>query len=154
MKNSSFDDIDLKIIKVLQEDAQTPYTEVAKKVFVSPATIHVRMKKLQDAGIVIGSALKVDYTKLGFDMKAFLGIFLEKSSVYDSVLKELSAITEITNIDYTTGNYSMFLKIRCKDTNHLREILHEKIQRIEGISRTETIISLHEDIDRELDLLQ
>ena len=151
--HSDVDEIDLKIITILQKNAQLPYTEVAKKVYVSPGTVHVRMKKLMNLGVVRGSSLLVDYEQLGYDMKAFLGIYLEKSSAYEKVLKELENITEIISIDYTTGNYSMFAKIRCKDTGHLREVLHEKIQKIDGISRTETIISLHEDISRELNLL-
>jgi Lrp/AsnC family transcriptional regulator for asnA, asnC and gidA len=142
------DDIDRKILALLLEDAQMPYTEVAKKVFVSPGTVHVRMRKLVDLGIVVGSQLKINYTKLGYDVKAFLGVFLEKGALYDDVVDELNQIPEITNIDYTTGNYAMFVKILCRDTKHLREVLHDKVQKVEGISRTETTISLNEDINR------
>ena len=142
------DDIDRKILALLLEDAQMPYTEVAKKVFVSAGTVHVRMRKLVDLEIVIGSQLKINYTKLGYDVKAFLGVFLEKGALYDDVVNELNEIPEITNIDYTTGNYSMFVKILCRDTKHLREVLHDKVQKVEGISRTETTISLNEDVNR------
>lgn len=145
---SRIDDIDRKILALLLEDAQMPYTEVAKKVFVSPGTVHVRMKKLVDLGIVTGSQLKINYTQLGYDVKAFLGVFLEKGALYDDVVDELNQVPEITNIDYTTGNYAMFVKILCRDTKHLREVLHDKVQKVEGIARTETIISLNEDINR------
>tara|TARA_B100000767_G_C19600645_1_gene465476 strand:+ start:319 stop:786 length:468 start_codon:yes stop_codon:yes gene_type:complete len=145
---AQIDDIDRKILALLLEDAQAPYTEVAKKVFVSPGTVHVRMRKLVDLGIVVGSQLKINYTKLGYDVKAFLGVFLEKGALYDDVVDELNQIPEITNIDYTTGNYAMFVKILCRDTKHLREVLHDKVQKVEGIARTETTISLNEDIDR------
>ncbi len=145
---AQIDGIDRKILALLLEDAQMPYTEVAKKVFVSPGTVHVRMRKLVDLGIVTGSQLKIDYTKLGYDVKAFLGVFLEKGAYYDEVVDELNQIPEITNVDYTTGNYAMFIKILCRDTKHLREVLHDKIQKVEGIARTETIISLNEDINR------
>lgn len=145
---SRIDDIDRKILALLLEDAQMPYTEVAKKVFVSPGTVHVRMKKLVDLGIVTGSQLKINYTQLGYDVKAFLGVFLEKGALYDDVVDELNQVPEITNIDYTTGNYAMFVKILCRDTKHLREVLHDKVQKVEGIARTETIISLNEDVNR------
>ncbi len=151
--NSNLDDIDLKIIQLLQKDAQMPYTEIAKRVFVSSGTVHVRMRKMKDLGIVKNATLRVDYTKLGYDLTAFLGIFLDKSSVYDDVLQQLEQIPEIIKLNYTTGNYSMFAEVLCKDTNHLREILHDKIQKINGISRTETTISLNADIDRGLTLI-
>jgi Lrp/AsnC family transcriptional regulator for asnA, asnC and gidA len=72
--------------------------------------------------------------------------------MYEEVLGELTNIPEITNIDYTTGNYAMFVTLLCEDTNHLRKVLHEKIQKIEGISRTETIISLNEDVNRNIEV--
>ncbi|MCU0396914.1 MAG: Lrp/AsnC ligand binding domain-containing protein [Cyclobacteriaceae bacterium] len=152
-ENYQLDNIDLKILEILMQDAKKPYTEVAKKVFVSGGTVHVRMNKMEDAGIVEKTTLKVNYAKLGYDITAFLGIFLEKSALYDKVLAKLKAIPEITNIHYTTGNYSMFCKIHCKDTNHLKEVLHDKIQQVDGIERTETMISLEESLDRNLDLI-
>ena len=148
------DNVDLKILEILMQDAKKPYTEVAKKVFVSGGTVHVRMNKLEEAGIVEKTTLKVNYAKLGYDITAFIGIFLQKSDLYDSVLEALKSIPEITNIHYTTGNYSMFLKLHCKDTNHLKQVLHDKIQKVDGIERTETMISLEESLDRSLNLLQ
>lgn len=151
--NYQVDKTDLKILEILMQDAKRPFTEVAKKVFVSGGTVHVRMNKMEDAGIVEKTTLKVNYAKLGYDITAFLGIFLEKSALYDKVLARLKAIPEITNIHYTTGNYSMFCKIHCRDTNHLKEVLHDKIQQVDGIERTETMISLEESLDRNLDLI-
>ncbi len=148
----TLDEIDHKIISLLQEDAQRPYTEIAERVCVSPGTVHVRMRKLKQSGIVTGSTLKLDYSKLGYDIKAFLGIYLEKSGLYDDVVDQLRDIPEILSIDYTTGDYSIFVKIICRDTNHLREVLHDKIQQVRGIDRTETIISLEETLDREVKL--
>ena len=147
------DNTDLRILEILMQDAKKPYTEVAKKVHVSGGTVHVRMNKMEEAGIVEKTTLKVNYSRLGYDITAFLGIFLEKSALYDRVLAKLKAIPEITNIHYTTGNYSMFCKIHCKDTNHLKEVLHDKIQQVDGIERTETMISLEESLDRNLDLV-
>ena len=146
--NYGIDKTDLKILEILTQDAKKPFTEVAKKVFVSQGTVHVRMNKMQEAGIVERTTLKINYAKLGFDITAFIGIYLEKSSLYEQVLEKLKQIPEIINVHYTTGNWSMFVKIHCRDTTHLKEVLHEKMQQVEGIERTETIISLEESLDR------
>ncbi|NOT76498.1 MAG: winged helix-turn-helix transcriptional regulator [Cyclobacteriaceae bacterium] len=147
-ENYGIDKTDLKILEILIEDAKKPFTEVAKRAFVSQGTVHVRMNKLQEAGIVEKTTLKINYAKLGFDITAFIGIYLEKSGLYETVLERLKLIPEIVSVHYTTGNYSMFVKIHCRDTTHLKEVLHEKMQQVEGIERTETIISLEESLDR------
>ena len=147
-KNLEIDNVDLKILALLMQDANMPYTEIGKKIYVSGGTVHVRMKKMEQLGIVKGSSLTIDYAKLGWDICAFLGIYLDKSSLYDVVAKELEQIPEVVNVHYTTGIYSIFAKIICKDTNHLRDVLHDKIQKVNGIQRTETFISLEESINR------
>ncbi len=144
------DNTDLKILSLLLEDATMAYTEVAQKVFVSPGTVHVRMKKMQQLGIVKGSQLIIDYAKIGYDITAFIGIFLKESSLYDKVVSELKNVPEILSMNYTTGNYSIFTKLICRDTQHLMALLHDKIQKIEGIERTETMISLQESANRPL----
>jgi Lrp/AsnC family transcriptional regulator for asnA, asnC and gidA len=151
-KNYELDNTDLKILEILRDDAKRPFTEVAKKVHVSQGTVHVRMNKMEEAGVIDKTTLKINYAKLGFDITAFIGIYLEKSALYEQVLTRLKEIPEITSIHYTTGNYSMFVKIHCRDTNHLKEVLHEKMQQVEGIERTETMISLEESLDRNLKL--
>lgn len=151
-ENLKIDNVDLKILEILMQDAKKPYTEVAKKAFVSGGTVHVRMSKMEEAGIVEKTTLKVNYAKLGYDITAFIGIFLQKSALYEQVMTALKTIPEVVSIHYTTGNYSMFVKIHCKDTNHLKQVLHDKIQQIEGIERTETMISLEESLDRSLNL--
>ena len=153
-QNYTVDKTDLKILEILIQDAKKPFTEVAKKVFVSQGTVHVRMNKMQEAGIVERTTLKINYAKLGFDITAFIGIYLEKSALYEKVLEKLKQIPEVTNIHYTTGNYSMFVKIHCRDTNHLKEVLHDKMQQVEGIERTETMISLEESLDRSVILAE
>ena len=125
---------------------------MAKKVFVSGGTVHVRMKKMEDAGIVTGTTLEIDPSKLGYDITVFIGIFLAKSALYDEVINELKAIKEITNIHYTTGNYSMFAKLHSRDTQHLKDLLHDRIQKVDGIVRTETMISLEESVNRKISL--
>jgi Lrp/AsnC family transcriptional regulator for asnA, asnC and gidA len=150
--NYEFDNVDLGILQELMENADKPYTEIAKKVFVSPGTVHVRMNKMEDAGVVKGATLVIDNAKLGLDLMAFLGIYLTKSSLYDSVLGKLEAISEISSIHYTTGNYNMFVRIHCRNTAHLKNLLHDKIQLIEGIVRTETIIALEESLSRNVNI--
>jgi Lrp/AsnC family transcriptional regulator for asnA, asnC and gidA len=147
-KNPEIDDIDLKILGLLMSDANMPYTEIGKKINVSGGTVHVRMKKMEQMGIVKGSQLIVDHTKLGWDISAFLGIYLDKSSLYAEVAEHLMNIPEVVSINYTTGIYSIFAKIVCRDTVHLREVLHDKIQKVAGIQRTETFISLEESVNR------
>jgi len=146
------DNVDIRILEILRDDAKKPYTEVARKVSVSQGTVHVRMHKMEEAGIVEKTTLKINYARLGYDITAFIGIYLEKSALYDRVLAKLKLIPEITSIHYTTGNYSMFVKIHCRDTNHLKEVLHDKMQQVDGIERTETMISLEESLDRNLSL--
>lgn len=151
-RNFEIDQTDLRILEILMQDAKRPYTEVARRVNVSQGTIHVRMNKMEQAGILDKTTLKINYARLGYDITAFIGIYLEKSALYEKVLSRLKDIPEIINIHYTTGNYSMFVKIHCRDTNHLKEVLHDKMQQVEGIERTETMISLEESLDRNLKL--
>ncbi len=146
------DDVDKQILAVLMRNAKTPYTDIAKQIHVSGGTVHVRMNKLEQLGIVTGATLTIDYTKLGYDISAFLGIYLDKSSFYDEVSDELTKIPEVVAAHYTTGIYSIFAKIICRDTAHLKEILHDKIQKINGIQRTETFISLQESINRPISI--
>src|SRR6476659_10542104 len=132
----------------MRQNAEISYADLGKKLFVSGGTIHVRIKKLEEIGVVKGTKLTVDIKTLGYDVIAFIGIFLEKSSLYDTVAKELKKIPEIVRINYTTGNYSMFDEIVCKDIQQLRFVLHDELQKIKGIERTETFISLEESFDR------
>lgn len=147
-ENSEIDNLDLKILNALMENAAIPYTELGKKLYVSPGTVHVRMRKMEQMGIVFPPQLQVSLQKINWDITAFIGVYLDKSDMYDSVVKELRKITEVLTCHYTTGNYSLFLKIVCRDTAHLREVLHDKLQKIKGINRTETLISLEESFSR------
>ena len=144
----NIDKLDLQIIQQLIHDANISYAEMGKKLFVSAGTIHVRIKKLQDGGVINGMKFQVDLKKLGYDVIAFIGIYLEKSSLYDAVAKDLKKIPEIVRMNYTTGNYSIFAEIVCKDIGQLRTILHDELQKIKGIERTETFISLEESLNR------
>ncbi|UEG50677.1 Lrp/AsnC ligand binding domain-containing protein [Ferruginibacter lapsinanis] len=144
----NLDKLDLQIIQAMMETAEISYADLGKQLFVSGGTIHVRIKKLQEFGIVKGTKLNVDIKQLGYDITAFVGIYLEKSSLYDNVAEELKRIPEIVRLNYTTGNYSMFIEIVCKDISQLRYVLHDELQKIKGIERTETLISLEEGFNR------
>jgi Lrp/AsnC family transcriptional regulator for asnA, asnC and gidA len=148
MNKESIDETDLKILNILSNDAKISYSDIAEKVFLSAGAVHTRVKKLENSGIIIGSGIKIDTKKIGWDISAFLGIYLDKSYLYDDVAKQLEEIPEIISINYTTGIYSIFAKLVCKDTSHLRNVLHDKIQKVQGIQRTETIISLEESWSR------
>lgn len=150
--NYQFDKIDQSIMSILLENARTPYTEIAEKLTVSPGTIHVRMKKLESLGIVKGTELIVDPKKLGLDLTAFVGVYLRESVTYNDVIPKLQEIEEIVEAYYTTGGYSVFIKIICSNTDHLRKVLNQKIQAVKGIQRTETIISLEQSIRRKIPL--
>jgi len=144
----NLDKLDFQIIQEMMENAEISYADLGKKLFVSGGTIHVRIKKLEEIGVVKGTKLNVDIKTLGYDVIAFIGIFLEKSSLYDTVAKELRKIPEIVRLNYTTGNYSMFAEVICKDIQQLRFVLHDELQKIKGIERTETFISLDESFIR------
>ena len=144
----NLDKLDLQIIQEMMEDAEVSYADLGKKLFVSGGTIHVRIKKLEELCVVKGKKLSVDLKELGYDVIAFIGIYLEKSSLYDSVAKELKKVPQIVRLNYTTGNYSMFAEIVCKDIQQLRYVLHDELQKIKGIERTETFISLEESLVR------
>jgi Lrp/AsnC family transcriptional regulator for asnA, asnC and gidA len=151
-QNFELDNLDTQILSILMEDATIPYTEIAKKLIVSGGTIHVRMKKMQDMGIIEGSQLNVNAQKIGYDICAFLGIFLQKGSKYNEAVERLKEVKEIVELHYCTGAYSMFAKIICKDTSHLRRVLNDGIQAAPGIQRTETFISLEESIKRQIQI--
>ena len=144
----NLDKLDYQIIQEMMANAEISYADLGKKLFVSGGTIHVRIKKLEEVGIVKGTRLSVDLKSLGYDVIAFIGIYLEKSSLYDTVAKELKKIPEIVRLNYTTGNYSMFAEVVCKDITQLRFVLHDELQKIKGIERTETFISLEEGFSR------
>jgi len=153
-KFADIDHLDRNILTVLMNDAVVPYTEIAKQLDVSAGTIHVRMKKLIEMGVVVGSQLIINPSVIGFDICAFIGIFLDKGSVYTEVREKMKQIPEVVELHYTTGVYSIFAKILCRDTNHLREVLNEKIQAIVGIQRTETFITLEQGFTRQINILE
>ena len=146
MTNIKLDETDHQILNMLIENTRTPFTDIAKKLLISAGTVHVRVKKMEDAGIIIGSSLTLDYKKLGYTFIAYVGIFLRKTSQTQFVINRISEIPNVTVASITTGKYNIFCKLRAKDTDHAKGIIFQ-IDDIEGVQRTETMISLEESIN-------
>jgi Lrp/AsnC family transcriptional regulator for asnA, asnC and gidA len=131
---------------MLIENTRIPYTDIAKKLLISAGTVHVRVKKMEDADLIKGSSLTLDYDKLGYSFIAYVGIFLEKTHMTKFVLERLADIPYVTVAHITTGKFNIFCKIRAKDTTHAKNIIF-KIDDIDGVSRTETMIAMEESIN-------
>lgn len=143
------DELDEKILRMIANDARIPFLEVARKCNVSGAAIHQRIQKLQQMGVIKGSQYLFDPKKLGNGTCAFVGILLKDPSDSIRVVSELRNIPEVVECHYTTGNYDLFIKLYAHDNAHLLSIIHDKLQRI-GIQRSETMVSFHEPINRQM----
>jgi len=150
MENLQIDNLDRRILEILMEDARIPFLEVARKLGVSGATIHQRVKSMMRRGIIRGTCYEVDPGRLGYRTCAYIGIYLEEARLYHQVVEELRKIPEITQCHYTTGVYSIFIKVYTRDNEHLKEVLADKLQEVAGIARTETFISLEESFNRQV----
>ncbi|WP_431224424.1 transcriptional regulator AsnC [Serratia sp. L9] len=142
------DNLDRGILNALMENARTPYAELAKNFAVSPGTIHVRVEKMKQAGIIIGARVDVNPKQLGYDVCCFIGIILKSAKDYPSALKKLESLEEVVEAYYTTGHYSVFIKVMCRSIDALQQVLINKIQTIDEIQSTETLISLQNPIMR------
>lgn len=149
---NSLDDLDLQILDILIKDSRTPFLEIARKCHVSGGTIHVRMNKMEEMKVIKGAKLIIDNSKLGYDVCCFIGIYLDKATYFGSVIQKLDDIKEVVELHYTTGEYSIFIKVICKTIGSLHDLLMNKIQPIEGIQRTDTFISLSQYIDRNIEI--
>ncbi len=146
MAQIHLDHIDKQILDMLIENARTPFTEIAKKLDISAGTVHVRVRKMEKAGIIKGASLSIDYDKLGYSFIAYIGVYLDKTSKTRFVLERMKEIPYITVAHITTGKYNIFCKVRARDTQHAKDVIFQ-IDDIEGIVRTETMISLEESIN-------
>ena len=146
MPKFKLDEVDHQILDILIDNTRVPFTDISKKLLISAGTVHVRVKKMEDAGIIKGSSLTLDYKKLGYTFIAYIGIFLEKTHQTKFVLKQLEAVPFVTVAHITTGKFNIFCKVRAKSTDHAKEIIFN-IDDIDGVSRTETMISLEESIN-------
>lgn len=146
MAKFKLDATDHQILDMLIENTRVPFTDIAKKLEISAGTVHVRVKKMEEAGIITGSSLTLDYKKLGYSFIAYVGVFLNKTSQTQFVLERINEIPYVTVAHVTTGKFNIFCKIRARDTSHAKEIIYQ-IDDIEGVTRTETMISLEESIN-------
>ena len=149
-ENVVIDGIDKTILNHLMEDAKKPILEIARSIGITGAAVHQRLRKLEKSGLIEGSKLIVDPRVLGFKTMAFVGVYLDKAVSNPQAVKKLREIPEVIECHYTTGNWSIFLKILCKDNEHLMQVLNKDIQAIDGVSRTETFISLNQQIKRQI----
>ncbi|MEW7280625.1 Lrp/AsnC ligand binding domain-containing protein [Aquimarina sp. 2201CG1-2-11] len=148
--NLVLDGIDKEILRSLMENARKPILEIARKVGVSGAAIHQRLRKLEASGLIAGSKFIIDPKVLGYKTMAFVGVYLDKAVSNPKAVRQLQDIPEVIECHYTTGNWSIFIKILCKDNEHLMNVLNKNIQAIDGVSRTETFISLNQQINRQI----
>ena len=147
---SRIDELDQQILRVLTRDARVPYAEMAKKFGVIPGTIHVRVEKMRQAGIIEGTKVKINERKLGFDVCCFIGIILKSAKDYEKVIAKLQEFDEVVEAYYTTGNYSIFIKVMTHTIEELHYVLAAKIQGIDEIQSTETLISMQNPILRDI----
>ncbi len=149
MRNQ-LDETDLKILDIITKNARIPFKDVATECGISRAAVHQRVNRMIEMEVIVGSGYHIDPKKVDFRTCTYIGIFLEKGSLYHEVAEQLKMINEIVECHYTTGQYAIFAKVYARDNEHLKEILSEKIQKIQGISSTETFISLEETFKREV----
>lgn len=149
MANQRLDRLDKQILKLVVNDARIPFLEVARACNVSGAAIHQRIQKLTAMGVLKGSQFIIDPEKIGYETCAFIGLNLKNPETFDEVVSKLKAMPEVVECHYTTGNYDLFIKIYAKNNHHLLNIIHDQLQPL-GLARSESIISFHAAIDRQL----
>lgn len=146
MNTSKLDEIDHQILQILIKNCRTPFTDIAKKLLISAGTVHFRVKKLEDLGVITGSTLIIDYEKLGHTFIAYVGLYTESNVIIDSIINAIKNIPEVTVAHLTTGKFAVYCKIRARNTKHAKNVIMD-LSRIEGVVRTETSISLEEVIN-------
>ncbi len=144
------DNLDKKILEIISQNARIPFKDVAAECGVSRAAIHQRVQRLTDMGVIVGSGYHVNPKSLGYSTCTYVGIKLEKGSMYKNVVKELMKIPEIVECHFTTGPYTMLAKLYARDNEHLMELLNQRMQEIAGVTATETLISLDQSIKKEI----
>lgn len=144
------DSLDKKILEIITRNARIPFKDVASECGVSRAAIHQRVQRLVDMGVIVGSGYHVDPMTLGYNTCTYVGITLERGSMYKRVVSEFEKIPEIVECHFTTGPYTMLIKLYARDNAHLMELLNNRLQEIEGVISTETLISLKQSIKTEV----
>ena len=144
------DNLDKKILSILSKNARILFKDVAAECGVSRAAIHQRVQHLINGGVITGSGFDVNPKSIGYSTCTYVGLNLERGSMYKDVVKQLKEIPEIVECHFTTGSYTMLLKVYARDNEQLMDLLNNKMQMIPGVVSTETLISLDQSIKREI----
>lgn len=144
------DNLDRKILEIIMKNARIPSKDVAVECGVSRAAIHQRIQRMIDLDVITGSGYNVNPKILGYSTCTYVGVSLEKGSMYRKTVASLEQIPEVVECHFTTGPYTLLIKLYARDNQHLMELLNDKIQHIEGVMSTETLISLEQSINREV----
>jgi Lrp/AsnC family transcriptional regulator for asnA, asnC and gidA len=145
---NNLDEVDLKILEIITKNARIPFKDVAREVGISRAAVHQRVNRMVDLKVIVGSGYHINPRKVEFRTCTYIGIFLEKGGMFTEVVEKLKQIPEIVECHYTTGQYAIFIKVYAKDNEHLKSVLSDEIQKIQGVASTETFISLEESFKR------
>ncbi|MDD2380935.1 MAG: Lrp/AsnC ligand binding domain-containing protein [Mariniphaga sp.] len=147
---NNLDEVDLKILDIITQNARIPFKDVAREVGISRAAVHQRVNRMIELEVIIGSGYHINPNKVDFKTCSYIGIYLEKGDLFTEVVEQLKRIPEIVECHYTTGQYAIFVKVYAKDNEHLKNILSSQVQKIQGIASTETFISLEQTFKREI----
>ena len=147
---NNLDQTDLHILDIITKNARVPFKDVAAEVGVSRAAVHQRVNRMIEMEVITGSGYHIDPKKVDYKTCTYVGVFLEKGGFYENVADQLKEIPEIVECHYTTGQYAIFVKVYARDNEHLKDVLSNKVQKIGGISSTETFISLEETFKRQV----
>jgi Lrp/AsnC family transcriptional regulator, regulator for asnA, asnC and gidA len=147
------DEIDLKILEIIIRNARMPFKDVAVECGISRAAVHQRVNRMIDMEVIVGSGYHIDPRKVDYNTCTYIGIFLDKNGLYESVADQLRMIPEVVECHYTTGQYAIFAKVYAHNNEHLKSILSDRIQKIQGVTSTETFISLEETFKREVPII-
>jgi len=146
------DNLDKRILNIIMRNARIPSKDVAVQCGVSRAAIHQRIQRLIDMKVITGSGYTINPRKLGFNTCTYIGVSLEKGSMYREAVRQLELIPEVVECHFTTGPYSLLLKLYARDNQHLMQLLNDKIQHIPGVTETETLISLENSMNRHIQI--
>lgn len=149
-KVEDVDSLDRKILSIISQNARIPFRDVAAQCGVSRAAVHQRVQRMFDMGVITGSGYHVNPKSIGYSTCTYVGLILEKGSLYRQVTEELDQIPEVVECHFTTGRYTMMIKLYARDNSHLMELLNTRIQEIPGVTSTETLISLDQSLTKEI----
>ncbi|MDR1880823.1 MAG: Lrp/AsnC ligand binding domain-containing protein [Tannerellaceae bacterium] len=144
------DKLDRQILNIISKNARVPFKEVAEECNVSRAAIHQRVQRMIDMRVILGSGYRVDPKYLGYNTCTYIGVKLERGSMYKNVVPEFEKIPEVVECHFTTGPYTMLVKLHARDNEHLMELLNTTIQEIPGVTATETLVSLRQSVKRQI----